>query len=96
MPATLNQNPEVLWERRRIEPEPTFPLITEAAKLTLKPGDVLVLRINTPTLSADMHNGAKKWLAEHLPPGIRTLILSNRESLQVIQADARGSEEGNW
>jgi hypothetical protein len=63
-----------------------LPLIAEAARLKLDPGDVLVLRIEGPPLSKEGHECAKRWLADQLPPGIHTLILSSRESLQVIKA----------
>jgi hypothetical protein len=73
-------------------PAPEFPVITEAVKLTLKPGDVLVLKVDC-RLPVDVHDNIKRWLAEQLPPGIHTLVLERGMSLQVVE---RAGEEGKW
>jgi hypothetical protein len=64
-------------------PAPPFPVITEAVKLTLKPGDVLALTMDRP-LQPEQRRCVKDWLTEQFPPGIHTLVLDPGLSLQVV------------
>jgi hypothetical protein len=88
MPATLNANPKVIKTEYRSDDAPpvanAVPFITEVSKLTLKPGDVLVVKVDRP-LRAEQFRCIKDWLADQLPPDIHTLVLDPMLSLQVVE-----------
>ncbi len=57
------------------------------AKLVLKPGDVLVVKINH-TLSHDVLGRARDQVQNNIPKGVQVLLIDNSIDLSVLtQAD---------
>lgn len=67
------------------------PVVTEVSKLTLHPGDVLIVR-TTMKLSRDMHSNLKAWLTDQLPASVHTLILD--PTLGGVEVAQRQTQEG--
>lgn len=88
MPATPNENARVLKTEYRSDDTPPVasaaPVITEVSKLTLRPGDVLALKVNA-FLRAEQLAHVKAWFAEQLPPGTHVVVLDRNLSLQVVE-----------
>lgn len=59
------------------------------AKLTLRPGDLLVVKINH-TLEAALADKVGTQIKDHLPNGVRVLLIDNSIELSVLtQADIK-------
>lgn len=56
----------------------------EIAKLKIKPGEILVLRVNGDARSADIDS-----LRKHMPSGIEFLVVSDQVKLSVIGVDSK-------
>lgn len=56
------------------------------AKLSLKAGDVLVLRLNG-RITSETEDLARKHLTPHLPEGVKALVIDESVDLQVLSAE---------
>jgi hypothetical protein len=61
-----------------------FPEITEAQRLTLKPGDVLVLHVKG-RLSDEQVAMIRSRLLHFLPDGVQAMVLDQGTSLEVVE-----------
>lgn len=65
---------------------PRLPLIAEAARLTLKPGDTLALHVDGP-VTREQHRCLMDYLQSVLPAGTPVLVLDRQMSLEVITTE---------
>jgi len=64
----------------------TLPEITEVQRLTVKPGDVLIVRTAetlSPETAAALRKHLHAWLG--LPDSVRLLVLDRGVSLEVVE-----------
>jgi hypothetical protein len=61
-----------------------FPEITEAQRLTLKPGDVLVLHVKG-RISDEQVAMIRSRLLPLLPDGVQAMVLDQGTSLEVVE-----------
>lgn len=66
--------------QKKPDPEITF----QIARLSLHPGDVLVIKSPFP-LSAQQAEACREWFADAVPAGVEMLICDSRLELSVIE-----------
>lgn len=59
-------------------------ITVEVQKLTMKPGDILALRVDR-ILSKDQINSMREWLEQIRPDGVKIAILDATCQLQIVE-----------
>jgi hypothetical protein len=68
-------------------------ITTEIAKLSLMPGDILVMRINDKNYSYSQLQKIRKTLTDLRPPGVKAVLLDTSYSIGVISSESMNPED---